>query len=1462
MLRSNDAVRKFAANTSSKGTKSVRAEDYETAETLFRGGGEMGALLRSLDWSQTPLGTVETWSDNLKTAVQILLTELDRAKPTETTPREDDPQPDSAALVTVHLAAQLNAFCIKLTDALRPLTDATEILEVAACILGEALEATRVIYTEVVSGEQEVIVHYNYTNGVAPLSGRYRLENYRRNLATDHQSGRTQVVTDIPNNPGYTDAEKAKYDAIDIAAHIDVPLIKNNQFVALLAVHQSTPRQWTEIEVKQVEETAERTWAAVERARAEAALRESEAKYRMLFESIDEGYFIADVIFDADDRPIDVFYLEANPAVKRITGLDLAGRSLREIDPNYESAWWEAYGRVAQTGIAERQELYTQPLDSWFNFYTFKIGDADSRRVGCVFQDITQRKRTEQALRDSEQRYRMLFDSIDEGFCVCELMVDETGKPYDHRVLEVNPAFEILTGLQQVTGKAVSELIPTLEPFWLETYARVVRTGESTRFESYLQALNCWFDVYVTPINAPQGQQFAVLFRDITDRTRATLNAEFLATVRDDLAEITEVGDIVQMVGDRLHRYLNISSCAFVEINERADEAVIHYHWHQTDIPSLVGVYALPQFVAEEFLHMAQAGQPIVVRNVATDPRIVDSGKYAALSIGAELNIPLIRDGEWKFSLTVFHPVPYDWRDDEIALMQELASRIWTKLERARTEAALRESEQRFRLMADAVPQIIWITDTEGRVEFFNKQWSDYTGVPYEPTTAAEVAANFVHPDDGDRTIAAFNEARRTGGIFSVEHRIRSAAGTYRWFLVRAEPYRDSQTGEIIRWFGASIDIHDRKQAEEQLREREQRLTIATEAAQLGIFEWKVPEDITVWENDRMYELFGLQPTDSSVSGQEFFENYLHPDDARAFTDKLTEAMQTSSLRQAHYRIRRRDGTVRWIEVNGQFEFADDGSPLRFIGVNADITDPKQAEAELRGSEARYRLLAEAIPQFVWITDASGHNEYVNQRFCDYTGLTVEQMHGLNWLSIIHPDDLEMTHERWLAAVNSGQFYEIEYRFRRHDGSYRWFLGQGIPLKDEQGRIRQWFGTCTDVEPQKQIEQARLQLLEQEQAAREQAENANRIKDEFLAVLSHELRSPLNPILGWSKLLRNGKLDSTRTAHALETIERNAELQVQLIDDLLDISRILRGKLVLTVAPVDLSFVISAALETVRLAAEAKSLQIHTFISPIIGTVNGDAGRLQQVVWNLLSNAVKFTPIGGHITIDLSSVGTNAQIQIKDTGKGIKPNFLPYIFEHFRQEDGATTRKFGGLGLGLAIARQIVELHGGQISVNSPGEGQGATFTVQIPLAPQSNELPSPKSAAVAVEEGLQGIRILVVDDELDSREFVAFVLEQAGAIVTTATSGHEALQALALTKPDILLSDVGMPEMDGYTLLRQIRAWEAKQGETETPIRAIALTAYAGEVNQQQALAAGFQSHLSKPVSPEILIDAVNRCN
>nr|WP_199330465.1 ATP-binding protein [Microcoleus sp. FACHB-68] len=385
-------------------------------------------------------------------------------------------------------------------------------------------------------------------------------------------------------------------------------------------------------------------------------------------------------------------------------------------------------------------------------------------------------------------------------------------------------------------------------------------------------------------------------------------------------------------------------------------------------------------------------------------------------------------------------------------------------------------------------------------------------------------------------------------------------------------------------------------------------------------------------------------------------------------------------------------------------------------------------------------------------------------------------------------------------------------------------------------------------------------LYEAQQRARTQAESANRIKDEFLAVLSHELRSPLNPILGWARLLRERKLDEKATDRALATIERNAKLQTQLIEDLLDVSRILQGKLSLNVCPVNLPSIIKAAMETVRLAAEAKSIEIQMRFKPAIGQVAGDSTRLQQVVWNLLSNAVKFTPTGGQIEITLEQIASEAQIQVRDTGKGISPDFLPHVFEYFRQADSTTTRKFGGLGLGLAIVRQLVELHGGTVAADSPGEGQGATFTVRLPLRRES-ATPKDETATtnlfttVPDTLPLTNIRILVVDDEADSLDFLAFVLEQAGAEVTATASAIAALQLLTQSKPDILISDIGMPEMDGYMLMRQVRLLESEQ---ENNIAAIALTAYAGEMNQQQALAAGFQRHIAKPVDPETLVQQI----
>ena len=390
----------------------------------------------------------------------------------------------------------------------------------------------------------------------------------------------------------------------------------------------------------------------------------------------------------------------------------------------------------------------------------------------------------------------------------------------------------------------------------------------------------------------------------------------------------------------------------------------------------------------------------------------------------------------------------------------------------------------------------------------------------------------------------------------------------------------------------------------------------------------------------------------------------------------------------------------------------------------------------------------------------------------------------------------------------------------------------------------------------------RGELLSREQAARNQAEVASRAKDEFLGMLSHELRTPLNAIIGWTHLLSRQKLDADMFNRATETIDRNARLQGRLIEDMLDVSRIISGKLRLETEPVDLPTVISAAIDTVRSAAEAKDIRLEPVLANGASLVLGDPMRLQQVLWNLLTNAVKFTPKGGHVQVQLRRIDSYLELTVSDTGPGIDESFLPYVFDRFRQADSTTARKHGGLGLGLAIVRHLVELHGGTVEVDNRAEGRGAVFTVTLPvmvvrrptgpIAIESESMRPSESVPSDAPPWLNGLKILVVDDEADARLMLAAMLKQYGAEVKTSSSTGEALEMLEQYKPDILVSDIGMPKEDGYVLIRKVRALEPERGGR---IPAVALTAYARAEDRLRALTAGYNMHVPKPVEPTELV-------
>jgi PAS domain S-box-containing protein len=444
---------------------------------------------------------------------------------------------------------------------------------------------------------------------------------------------------------------------------------------------------------------------------------------------------------------------------------------------------------------------------------------------------------------------------------------------------------------------------------------------------------------------------------------------------------------------------------------------------------------------------------------------------------------------------------------------------------------------------------------------------------------------------------------------------------------------------------------------------------------------------------------------------------------------------------------------------------------------------------------------------------------------------------------------------------------ETEVSCLRKNGSSLELEVWEAPLQDASGAFASTLYILADITARKLAEEERSDLLNRAQTARLEAERTSRLKDEFLATLSHELRTPLNAILGWARLLHGGQLNADTASRAIDSIERNAKIQTKLVEDLLDVSRIITGKWRLETRPVDLCTSVESSLDAIRATVEAKEITFEKDLDSRVGLILGDPGRVQQILWNLLSNAVKFTPKRGYIQVRVAREGANAAISVKDNGKGIAEEFLPYVFERFRQADGSLTRKFGGLGLGLAIARHLTELHGGTIEAESAGENQGSKFTVKLPLLSEWGaerltgeviRFPSVAALEAAPPElslALKGLRILVIDDEPNSRELLLTLLSHCGAEVAAGSCATEALTEVARFKPDVLISDIEMPEEDGYVLVRKLRSLEDDQGQR---IPAVALTAHARTEDRMQALAAGFDTHVSKPVEPAELVTVV----
>ena len=872
------------------------------------------------------------------------------------TPVRDEAGAVSAVLMTgfeisQHIAAERRlreseerqTYLLELSDALSPLSEPEAIQHEAMRLLGEKLGVSRAQYYIADETGEYLSSSGGYTAGVPAAIGSFRLIEFGQYAYDGFHAGQTQVVCDARSDPRISKEVLRSYETVGFLAYIGVPFVQRGRLLGTIAVHQTGPRQWTDSERLLVEETAERAGIAVEQARAEQALRESEERYRSifasmkdgfyfceaifdadgrcvdllyrdendaairmtgqsfkgkrlselgayepywyeifgdtaktgtphrdemfaapdqiwyefhtfkppaarenelavvfhnindrrklseseeryrtLFESMDEGYLLSEVLFDEKGKPIDIRFLDANPAAVRLAGRDFTGQRMREIDPDYEDYWYEIYGRVALTGEPVRAEHFAEPHGRWFDFHLSRVGSAESRRVASVFQDITDRRRAEAALRESEQKFRSLFESIDEGFLIHEMVRDETGRAIDFRLIEVNPAFTRQTGLgSETVGKLATEFLPNLERFWIDTYDRVERTGVSERVENYNEATARWYRVHIARVQG-KAPRIAAVFDDITDRKRAETalceseeRQTALLEFSDALRAEPDANAIAEKAVSLLAKQLHLDRCYIVA--KRPHEE----HWDVEAEFRLSGLEAMPPILDQrEFPEALRliTDQTLVIDYIAVQPGFTDAERAGLQALGfGGLLMAVLRKGDRRpaWSLVASFVQRHKWTSSEVALVEEMAERTWAAIERARAEAALRESEERFRTMADNAPVLIWETDQTGATSV-NRHYAEFFGVGVDELLGMGWA-EFLHPDDAQDYIDAYAEAFRQRTAYAYESRFRRADGQWRWLLNTGGPVAED------RFVGCSLDVTDLLDAQKSLRESEER---------------------------------------------------------------------------------------------------------------------------------------------------------------------------------------------------------------------------------------------------------------------------------------------------------------------------------------------------------------------------------------------------------------------------------------------------------------------------------------------------------------------------------------------------------------------------------------------------------------------------------------------------------------
>jgi PAS domain S-box-containing protein len=1141
-----------------------------------------------------------------------------------------------------------------------------------------------------------------------------------------------------------------------------------------------------------------------------------------LIQSDEAKFFLASIVESLEDSVVSVDFntiiTSWNKGAERLYGYsaeEVIGKPLTMLtlpeDLHQVLANIETVRRGGKVKVYETERIHKDGhhIHLLITLSPVKNDGGEIIGVSTVARDITKRRQSEEGLRESHLRMVEILESINDAFYAVDpdfnfTYVNKKAEEWWGRKRETLIGKHCWTEFPQVVGS---------ESYRLHYIA--LKEQRAISCETVSPLLGHWIDVSIYPDN--RGG-LSVYFRDITERKRAD---EELREVHERITDILE----------------SITDCFFALDAERR----FTYVNSQTE-----AYFGIPR---EQML-----GRPLTEVLPKVKGHEIEHRQEEVMTERKPVHFETLSPATGRWVELHFYP-----------LKEGLAAYFRDVTERKRAEEALRQSEGRFRALISQATAGITQTDKSGKFIFANERYCEIVGYSHEELLNMRMQ-NISDPEIVPANVKLYKRIWTDGTPFVIEKQYIRKDGSRIWVNNSVAPVINA-SGKTESVVCVTIDITKRKRAEEALRESEERLRLAIDISQTSTFDIDLLTD-AVQTDEIGRKIYGWAPDEPLTFSK--VQSHFHPDDKEYVLQSVGAAFEPEGKDEfeVEQRIIRTDSETRWIRVHGRAFFEGEGTErraVRCLGTYIDITESKLAEESLKYQKAMLEALTETVPDGILIVSSEGKMLHANRRFSDIWNFPPEIVESqsdedaLRWAA-----EQTANPKAFLARVYSiyeQPVSEVREEVIMKDG--RVYERFGAPIRsNETDAYFGWVWTFRDITE-------RQRLLQREHSARLQAEEANRLKDEFLATVSHELRTPLNAILGWSQMLISGSFDPDNASRALETIYRNAKSQAQLIEDILDVSRIITGKLRLNARLISVSPIIQAVVESLRPSIEAKNIRLHMALDFEPRMACADPDRLQQVIWNLLSNAIKFTPEKGQITVELESGESETKIIVSDTGKGISPEFLPFVFERFRQADGSTTRQHGGLGLGLAIVRHIVELHGGTVEVGSGGEGKGTTFTVSLPLpetplssAGETNEENSgakqsnPGEAEKAVYESeIKGLRVLLVDDENDTLELLATVLVQNGAEAKSHTNVADALETIKEWKPDVIISDIAMPEEDGYSFIKKLRALPPEEGGK---IPAIALTAYVGIRERTQVLSSGFQMYIPKPVEPTELVSTL----